>query len=161
MNIVSAFALLAVWLFCSGTRSEPGVPRDGVPRRRRAGADAHQAHAHQLQAPPAAHHARLFPDEPQPRRKGSQAAEPEDRPAQESATGNNNLSVLIYYWTVKKAWDINIARRTTAFTRLILELRSRNAIGLYLKYRPKILDLFMFELSSMFTFSVGFSHQFS
>lgn len=81
------FALLAVWLFCSGGRSEPGISGDGLPWRRRSRAHAHQAHAYQLQAPPAAHDARLLPHEPQSRRQGPQAAQPEDRPAEESFTG--------------------------------------------------------------------------
>lgn len=41
---------------CCLTRSEPGVSGDGVPRRRPGLDFAHQANAHQLQAPPASDH---------------------------------------------------------------------------------------------------------
>lgn len=47
----------------------------------------HQAHAHELQAPPTAHHEVILCHQPQPRRQGPEAALAEDRPAQEGSTG--------------------------------------------------------------------------
>lgn len=50
----------------------------GVPRQRVVARAAHQAHAHQLQAPPAAHHEVILRHQPEPRRQGSEAAGAED-----------------------------------------------------------------------------------
>lgn len=79
-------------------RSEYGISRHGLqPVGLRAGRQlAHQAHADQLQAPPAADHEVLLRYQPQSRRQRPQAAITEDGTPQARATGEQQNNTHSY-----------------------------------------------------------------